>query len=51
MSTIQVTQPHFVRCIKPNPKNRPDDYDRNSVVEQLRWVFVVGWFIYFVSGD
>merc|ERR1712039_233396 len=34
---IEKTDPHFVRCIKPNPKNRPDDYDRKGVAEQLRY--------------
>merc|ERR1712224_381043 len=27
---------HFIRCIKPNPANRPDIYHRRNVVDQLR---------------
>jgi len=47
MGQIRTTQPHFVRCIKPNPQNRPfvdastSDpvplFHRRSVVEQLRY--------------
>lgn len=34
--TIKTAQPHFVRCVKPNPKNKSDLFDRMTVVEQLR---------------
>mmetsp|Transcript_8946 Transcript_8946/g.19149 ORF Transcript_8946/g.19149 Transcript_8946/m.19149 type:complete len:1107 (+) Transcript_8946:365-3685(+) len=37
MTVVQDTSPHFVRCIKPNPKNMPETYDRQSVTEQLRY--------------
>lgn len=48
MAQIRTTSPHFVRCIKPNPKNRPFAegsgplepkplFDRPSVAEQLRY--------------
>lgn len=37
MDTVKVTEPHFIRCIKPNPANQPDDFDRPSVNEQLRY--------------
>mmetsp|Transcript_174927 Transcript_174927/g.555363 ORF Transcript_174927/g.555363 Transcript_174927/m.555363 type:complete len:1153 (+) Transcript_174927:130-3588(+) len=37
MDRIRSTEPHFVRCIKPNPKNAPAVFDRRSVVEQLRY--------------
>eukprot|EP00927_Polykrikos_kofoidii_P033783 TRINITY_DN28629_c0_g1_i1.p1 TRINITY_DN28629_c0_g1~~TRINITY_DN28629_c0_g1_i1.p1 ORF type:complete len:1639 (-),score=351.19 TRINITY_DN28629_c0_g1_i1:61-4977(-) len=37
MSAINKTDPHFIRCIKPNPQNKPDIYDRKGVTEQLRY--------------
>merc|ERR1712107_349988 len=37
MEAIEKTDPHFVRCIKPNPKNKPDLFDRGGVTEQLRY--------------
>lgn len=37
MDTVNKTEPHFIRCIKPNPQNVADIYDRLSVTEQLRY--------------
>mmetsp|Transcript_6328 Transcript_6328/g.11222 ORF Transcript_6328/g.11222 Transcript_6328/m.11222 type:complete len:1708 (-) Transcript_6328:148-5271(-) len=37
MDIVDTTEPHFIRCIKPNPQNEPDKYDRKSVTEQLRY--------------
>jgi len=37
MDVVDLTEPHFIRCIKPNPNNEPDRYDRKSVTEQLRY--------------
>ena len=37
METVTRTEPHFIRCIKPNPQNLADVYDRPSVCEQLRY--------------
>ncbi|KAH8582274.1 myosin myosin [Cryptosporidium sp. chipmunk genotype I] len=37
ISTIQQTNPHFIRCIKPNGNNSPDEFDRISVSEQLKY--------------
>ena len=37
MDMIRSTEPHFIRCVKPNPHNLPDIYDRPSVTEQLRY--------------
>merc|ERR1719265_1969946 len=37
MDTVNKTEPHFIRCIKPNPQNQPDIYDRPHVTEQLRY--------------
>ena len=36
VSKIESTQPHYVRCVKPNDKNKPDIIDRIRLVEQLR---------------
>jgi len=37
MEIVDTTEPHFIRCIKPNPQNEPDRYDRKGVTEQLRY--------------
>ncbi|PFH31306.1 myosin F [Besnoitia besnoiti] len=37
METVDKTAPHFIRCIKPNPQNLPDLFDRVTVNEQLRY--------------
>ncbi|KAK6588976.1 myosin myosin [Cryptosporidium xiaoi] len=37
ISKIQETTPHFIRCIKPNSNNSPDEFDRISVSEQLKY--------------
>ncbi|SCL97924.1 myosin C, putative [Plasmodium berghei] len=37
MTRINQTEPHFIRCIKPNSKNVPDIFDRHSVNEQLKY--------------
>jgi len=36
MSTIGEARPHFVRCLKPNPQNKPNIVNRQTVVDQLR---------------
>ena len=33
---IDVTHPHYVRCLKPNEQLQPDHFDLNIVVDQLR---------------
>jgi len=37
MDIVDGTEPHFIRCIKPNPQNEKDLYDRKAVTEQLRY--------------
>ncbi|SCP05468.1 myosin C, putative [Plasmodium ovale] len=37
MDRIRDTEPHFIRCIKPNAQNLPDIFDRPSVNEQLKY--------------
>ena len=41
MKMISKTDTHYIRCIKPNDKNIPDLYDRQKVVEQLRYAGVL----------
>eukprot|EP00299_Pterocystis_sp_00344_P009852 c4277_g1_i1.p1 GENE.c4277_g1_i1~~c4277_g1_i1.p1 ORF type:complete len:1130 (+),score=294.46 c4277_g1_i1:451-3390(+) len=36
MEVLHATSSHFIRCIKPNPQQKPNLYDRFSVMTQLR---------------
>lgn len=36
MSALERTDPHFVRCIKPNSEASPEHFDSRLVLEQLR---------------
>merc|ERR1712084_2954 len=41
LSKIQVTTPHYIRCIKPNDTLTPDNFDCKRIVDQLRCAGVV----------
>ena len=36
MATLRATNPHFVRCILPNHRQRPGSIEAACVLEQLR---------------
>ncbi|KAK8930649.1 hypothetical protein KSP39_PZI016458 [Platanthera zijinensis] len=36
METLNSTEPHYVRCVKPNSLNRPQNFENLSVLHQLR---------------
>ncbi|KAF1897306.1 hypothetical protein Lal_00035009 [Lupinus albus] len=36
MRQLESTKPHFIRCIRPNTKQRPGIYDVDLVLQQLR---------------
>ncbi|WCJ29303.1 myosin putative [Euphorbia peplus] len=36
METLSSTEPHYVRCVKPNSFNRPQKFENPSVLHQLR---------------
>ncbi|KAG6934787.1 unconventional myosin-Vb, partial [Chelydra serpentina] len=36
METLSSTAPHYIRCIKPNDRKRPFEFDAKRAVEQLR---------------
>ena len=36
MSALHTMEPHYIRCIKPNSRNRPMDFESNNVLHQLR---------------
>jgi len=36
MTTLSSTAPHFIRCIIPNHRQRPNDIDAHIVLDQLR---------------
>ena len=37
MTKIFSTKPHYIRCLKPNDQNVPDNFNRNRTTEQLRY--------------
>ncbi|CAK8985894.1 Unconventional myosin-Ic (Myosin I beta) (MMI-beta) (MMIb) (Myosin heavy chain myr 2) [Durusdinium trenchii] len=37
MELIRSSEPHYIRCLKPNDENVPDVFDRNRMVNQLRY--------------
>ena len=36
LQRISATRPHYVRCLKPNDRNGPDQWHSRRVVNQLR---------------
>lgn len=38
---IDITMPHYVRCLKPNDALEPDNFDPKNIVEQLRYCGVL----------
>lgn len=36
METLSATEPHYVRCVKPNSLNRPQKFESQSILHQLR---------------
>ncbi|KAH9321117.1 hypothetical protein KI387_015756, partial [Taxus chinensis] len=36
LETLSCTEPHFIRCVKPNADNKPGNFENGSVLHQLR---------------
>ncbi|KAJ9168153.1 hypothetical protein P3X46_019712 [Hevea brasiliensis] len=36
METLNSTEPHYIRCVKPNSFNRPQKFENTSILHQLR---------------
>ncbi|XP_020236584.1 myosin-15 isoform X2 [Cajanus cajan] len=36
METLNTTEPHYIRCVKPNSLNQPQKFENTSVIHQLR---------------
>jgi myosin-5 len=36
MEALRAMEPHYIRCIKPNGRNRPADFEPRGVLQQLR---------------
>ncbi|KAF9615027.1 hypothetical protein IFM89_021598 [Coptis chinensis] len=36
MESLNSTEPHYIRCVKPNSLNRPQKFENQSVLHQLR---------------
>lgn len=54
METLNETEPHYVRCVKPNSLNRPHKFENPSVLHQLRcgvsgYVILVHFYIFLGS--
>ncbi len=41
MQKIYSTQPHYVRCLKPNDELIPDHFDPSTIADQLRYAGVI----------
>lgn len=41
METLTMTNPFFIRCIKPNSRNFPGTFDKEIVLDQLRYGGIV----------
>ena len=37
IESIEETSPHFIRCLKPNDQNAPNDFNHDRVLEQLQY--------------
>jgi myosin heavy subunit len=42
IKTIETTKPHYVRCIKPNMKRSPSDFDEGLTLKQLKCMLARG---------
>lgn len=36
METLNTTEPHYIRCVKPNMVNKPGRFENQNVIQQLR---------------
>ena len=36
METLSVTEPHYIRCVKPNNVLKPAIFENSNVLQQLR---------------
>lgn len=36
MDTLNQTEPHYIRCVKPNMLNKPGLFEAKNVLHQLR---------------
>lgn len=36
METLSATEPHYIRCVKPNNVLKPTIFENSNVIQQLR---------------
>ena len=36
METLSSSEPHYIRCVKPNSDNKPGKFENQSVLHQLK---------------
>jgi myosin heavy subunit len=42
MATLRATEPHYIKCIKPNADKKPGLFAASQVMEQLRYRWGAG---------
>lgn len=51
METLNSTEPHYVRCVKPNSLNRPQKFENTSILHQLRCgVSCTNFYLFYLLG-
>ncbi|CAN0466325.1 unnamed protein product, partial [Ectocarpus sp. 8 AP-2014] len=41
MAAISETEPHYIRCVKPNEEQLPMSFQGGYILEQLNWMGMV----------
>lgn len=36
LETLSATEPHYIRCVKPNNLLKPSIFENNNILQQLR---------------
>lgn len=43
METLNSTEPHYIRCVKPNNALRPAIFENANIIQQLRCGVSIVW--------
>lgn len=48
METLNATEPHYIRCVKPNNLLKPAIFENANIMQQLRCgVSILHWYLIF----